>query len=1209
MVRGSSEVFKKLKALTVLSAVLLSGIVMSCGPSIPTPADGSPSAGGGTTAESYADIGRPSFLVPGRYLDYSVSYGLIPGSVNQSTSNLTANLRYQFNSISGENYSITEQTTDLHVSYGFTLPGPVMGFYNTGVANATVVAEQYRGYSSAGPIKASVINSTNFGSNYSFTTTLDMYASNGSFRRATGNGTNQVVVDSLLPLGSPGRGSFFGYYRTILSYYKSLSTLWRAPKALYTVRPGFAVDGTTSIATYMGTRSAVKVVHNVLNAPPVLNGTYIDLKWQDILYFDVYTGALIKAVMYVDNKINDTVAIKFHQLEFNLVDTNLDFGTPGVSPQNTYEDGMYDVVQYLASSALNDTNRSLFHHAAVGGATAPSNSTKLTADTFKILFGYGSALGYPLETLFLELNSSRLRDADAGGFYRSMDAAGTAVDGVKTVTDAAWAIIGSSVLGSAALKFQEDMFHYMKDNHYGNGSYSGLTFHAFARYNATSDPFFYAYDNLVAFLALNWLAFYTNSTLKAEAKSMAYRIISLFSGTASYPGFLNNTLFVESIDRNGLFAATERSVLDAFLAIYALSQYYVFNQSVQAKAHVDRAIAAFHKLLSRAWNATNKGFIHELQFDLSPKDTNQHLEDNAWALVASLSLLEAANHAYSAVDNITYYDVACDTWAAIKKVLYDSQNETFRAASNNQASHAGDLGILLYSLSGMLSVSRSTTITLATNATGNQFVYERLKPVKAIATWKLEMAHELPSPLAKITTVIPLNYSDVHFKIRYSNKTIYDEMFSVTDNAGVATFTFPLPTPPEFTDMDPARKSATAHLIGVVANRTGFEPTEALREFYVTSAISVWTDPKNPGARFEFTGNKFTAYFNNRTEPESVPSIYPGETFTVSINMSNSLAIDQNVTITFEGDIIDTNSSTVTVNASAVNATYALQLTARGNIPTEMQAMNFSISKNGSAILAGEIPVYVKIPVVLTNLIYSAYMVDDSNYSLTFNVKNLNKNRNESVTLTFSSVNLELTSGAPTFNVTDIEPDQEFPAALAFRRKADASILAVYEFSIKLSWGNVSLGTLSYLIPFRAPIEVVAISGPTAPVQGGLLLFALSLRNNLPSAASVKVSIYRVLNTGDTAAVNEVTVTLATGSNNFVVSCKDPLENPWDLGAREYRVVVQRGEVEVGRETVVANVNMSLENTIFAYVVVFGAFGLVFLWILNKKRQLDRAQR
>ncbi len=1204
MVRGSSEIFKKLKAMAVITAVLLSGMMMSGISSIKTPANGSSSVREGILGDSYADIGRPSFLVPGRYLNYSVNYGLIPGLTNQSTTNLTANLRYTFNSIAGSYYSITEQTTNMHVSYGYTLPGPVMGFYSTGVLNTTLLTEQFRGYSNTGPIKQSVSNSTNFASSYSFTTTVNMYTSNGSFSSATGNGTNQIVVDSLLADEAPGRAYYFGYYRTILSYYKSLSTLYRSPKALFTAVPGFWIDSTATVDTYMGTRSAVKV-HTYMNS----NYTNTQ-KWRDDLYLDVYTGVLIKAVMYVDSLDGN----HFHQLEFNLVGTNLDFGVPAPAPQNEYAKAIDDIKQYLATSALNDTNRSLFHHAAIGSAATPSNSTKLSADNFKVMFGYSLAINTALKTLFTETSESLLRDAVSGGFYQSMNAGGTTVDGVKTVTDAAWAILASSTLTpltNEIRQFQSDMFTYMLEQFYGNGTFNANTFYAFTRYNKTSDTVFYAQDNLIAFMALNYMAHYHDDTnVAALAKQTAYRLISMFYAPlgSPFPKFWggDNKLFITSINKNGLNDTTVKSSLVNSLAILALCQYYVFNQSTVAIGHVGRAIEAFNAMLAITWNATNKGFIHDVDYNLNPNDANQYLEDNAWAMAASVALLEAANKAYSSKKNITYYDVACDTWGAVKKVLYDSQNKTFRTASNNRASHAGDLGILLFSLSGMLGTSRSTTLTVATNGSGNKFVYEKLMPVKATARWMLNMTRtfQTVSTIPSINTLIPLNYSDVYFKIRYSNQTIYDEIFTVTNNIGNASFTFPIPTPPEFTDMDASRKSETAHLIGVVANRTGFEAKEAFREFYVTSGVTVWTDPKNPTARFDFSGDKFSAYFNNRETADSVPSIYPGENFSVSINMSSSILLPQQVNITFEGEIINRISVLTTVNASAVNSTYTLQLTAKGFIPVEMQAINFSISKNNSAILEGEIPVYVKIPVLFTNVKYAAYMVDNSVYNMTFSVKNMNTNRNESVHLVFSSVNLELV-GDETFNITDIEPNEEIPFAVSLRLKTGHERLNEYQFTIVLSWENVTLGTLDYIVPFRAPVEVLAISGPANPIQGSPMLYAFSLRSNLASSADVRVIIYRVLNTGAESVISEVPVTLAPGSSNFIVSCKDPLDNPWDIGVREYRVVVMYGSVEVGRETIMSNVQMSVEGVIFGYVLVFGAFGIVFLLIFNKKRQLE----
>jgi hypothetical protein len=125
------------------------------------------------------------------------------------------------------------------------------------------------------------------------------------------------------------------------------------------------------------------------------------------------------------------------------------------------------------------------------------------------------------------------------------------------------------------------------------------------------------------------------------------------------------------------------------------------------------------------------------------------------------------------------------------------------------------------------------------------------------------------------------------------------------------------------------------------------------------------------------------------------------------------------------------------------------------------------------------------------------------------------------------------------------------------------------------------------------------------------MIFAFSLRSNLESPIynSVRVIIYRVLNTGAMSVISETPVSLAIGSNNFIISTKDPLDNPWDMGVREYRVVVMYGSAEVGRETVNANVQMSLENILLGYVLVFGAFGIVFLLIFNKKRQLESVRR
>nr|MDO8115310.1 hypothetical protein [Candidatus Sigynarchaeota archaeon] len=1198
MGKGISEIFKKVKALTFLSLVMLSSVLIANMSSISTNPGQSTSNGMANTGlgESYADLTRPTFLQAGKYLNYSVSFSPIAGVLANST-NLSAYLYYDVNSISGQYYNLDETTSHLNIAYGYSNGNRTMGMYTTGVTQAVAEQEIIRAYSNAGPIRASSYNLTNFGISYGFNTVLNMYTANGSFSSASGNGTKAATIDSLLPPSQPQRVNYFGHYRTLVSYYGTLNALRINPKALYssTIATGFSYNGTAKVSTYMGDRETVRY----MRATTANN-------WTEALYFDMYTGILIKAILKVDKRLSGENA---HELVYNLISTNVDFGSELPAVSNEFDVALGEIKNYLAESALNDTNGSLFYHAAMGGASTPSNSSKFSSDLFKILKGYSTAFSDSLQVLFAEINASALRDVANGGFYRSMNAAGT-VDGVKTVTEAAWAILGTTHLGSVAMKFQQDMFNYM-ELLYTNGTYITSTFYAFTRSNA-SETVFYAYDNLIAFLALNWLAnYHTNGTLKTTARAMASNVINLFYAPISItvPSFwdVSKKLFVTSIDKAGSIVDTDKSVLDASLAIYALSEWYLFNNLVSnIKEYVTRAILAFETLLGKAWNATNKGFIHELTINLDPGDSNQYLEDNAWAMSASLALLEAANYANNK-KNITYYDVACDTWASIKAVFYDAVNKTFRRSSYDKSTIAGDLGVVLVPLAKMAYHSRSTQLMVSINSTGDSVTFERNKPVLATAKWVFNVQRSLPGLSLNIS--IPLNYSDVNFLTRYGNGTIYDQSFSVTNDEGISKFEFPLPIPPEFRNPDPTKEISSAHMVVATANRTGFEVASDARAFFVASSTSVDWDQSNPYVKFKFTTDTIERTAFNTTDKVRIPAIYPGENFSVTINMSNSFTVAQVVNITFDNGTLQRFSVLQAVNASTTNVAYTFNLQANDNIAIGDQNVTFSISKNGSAFFPGWIPFYVKTPIFITNVNYTSCMVDNGNYTLKFGVKNLNQNRNESVTVKFSSVNLVLASGSPTLNITDIRPKQEIPVEMLFRLSADASNLTQYEFTIDLEWKNNSMGSVTFLIPFRTPVEVLSISGPTTPAQNMPFLFSISVRNNRDTSVQAQIQVIRVMNNGNLVIVAAFNRTLVPGLNNILYSYVEAIQNPWDIGEREYSIVVVVDGAVAGRGMVLANVQMSLQTVMFAYVLVFGIIGILFLLVINKKRQLASIRR
>jgi hypothetical protein len=154
------------------------------------------------------------------------------------------------------------------------------------------------------------------------------------------------------------------------------------------------------------------------------------------------------------------------------------------------------------------------------------------------------------------------------------------------------------------------------------------------------------------------------------------------------------------------------------------------------------------------------------------------------------------------------------------------------------------------------------------------------------------------------------------------------------------------------------------------------------------------------------------------------------------------------------------------------------------------------------------------------------------------------------------------------------------------------------------------LGIFNYIIPYRAPLEVISIKGPTKPVQNGPLLFSIMVRNNRLTSTHLEIQLIRVLDNGANLIMAEYSWTVLPGENGKIITYVESLQNPWDVGNREYLIIVRSAMgTEYGRNTVISDVQLSIENVIFGYVLVFAIIGIVFLVAIYKKRQLSSVRR
>ncbi|MHA1791868.1 MAG: hypothetical protein ACTSVI_04430 [Promethearchaeota archaeon] len=1129
---------------------------------------------------SFADLNRPTFLEPGMYLNYSFSCHPYPAATfinfNEIT-NISGSLVYTVNSVNQTYYDITENSNNIQVKYGGSNGNDaLMGLYNISINRSVIEDDVYRGYTTSGPINSSFLNITNISAvpPYNYSTNMLISVSNNTLFSATGDQVNAITVDSNLT-SDVDRVKYFAHYRTLLSYYKNINILSLDPDELYETNLtsiGFSYNGEDLVSTnFIGDRPAVRYTRS-LTSPREEN-----------LYFDKYTGILLKLVIYIDKYPLENAPV--HEITYDLVGSNVNFTRELPFEQNEFNDAIKEIMMYLHASALNDTNNSLFFPQTSGNGSSVSNYSKYASDSFKILYGFEHVANGTLDELLYELNKSKLHDNANGSFFHSM--INNVPDGNKTISDAAWAILGSMQFGSSVASLQQEIFDFMETLYVKKNVTS--TFYGFARTKDELSGNLYAHDNLLAILALQKLALYhPNNTLATKAAEMAYNVSKLFYSDTSADHFWDSTngLFYTSIQPSGFSANNAKSTRDAALAIQVLCDAYLYNQTGNAGL-LDRANETLSILLDHLWNKMDFGFIHDVDSALVPNDANRTLEDNTLMLMALIDLFQAIN-LKNGTNDLYFHDVAYDTWSFIVSRLHDDENHTFISSTSDNTVRSGELGLLLAPLATLSEFAQSTTLTLSINDTDQKLVYENQSRAQVKAKWLFKYQKTLPQ--SDINLQIPLEYADINYYFRYNNGTQYAKGFNITNPSGEASFVFSLPNPPSFDE----------HKAYASANKSGFVPKSTVLLFRVECGVHV----------FQVNEQNFNTDFIEGENSTKYPAVYPGETFSMMLNFSSQIASTALINATLESDGFENTSTILTVNAGQENQTFHVNMTVFNDTTIGFHSFFLKISKNDSVFASLHVNYYVKMPFFINDMSYPSYIDNGRAYNLSFNVKNLNPNVAENLSITFSSLYLEIIGSSNTFNFTAISPSSQVSINITYRLKQDSPILSLYEFHLEMVRNGQNISTLRYNVEYRPIIEVIEISGPQKPLQNRPFLFSAVIENNYLETLSIQVKVFYVEPNGNEVLLKTETLSLEPGENKIFLDLSNQIISPWEIGLKEYRIKVYDPDGnKVSIQSIKSDVQVSLENAIIGYVSIFAAIGIIFLYAFYKRRQIEMVRR
>nr|MDO8119050.1 hypothetical protein [Candidatus Sigynarchaeota archaeon] len=472
---------------------------------------------------AYADLDRPTFLEPGKHLNYSFTFlPITPGPIaNYNTTDISGYLFYNTSSINDTNYEFVETISHLTINYKHVNPVRFMGLYNTNTPYSLIESDLRAAYTN-GTLLYESQNLTDFGLTYQYTNAIDVYAINGSVKAATGDQVCAGIV-STNESSNIDRLLYYAHFRSLVSYYRNVKVLLLPPNTLYANNisgagfPTFLKAGEEEIITSLGARTTVRFTRS---AYPLGDNR------KETLFFDKYTGILLKAILRID-EFPAAEKQPAHELVYSLVGSNVDFSTHIPPVENEFDNAIAQASEYLSSSVLYNSNNSFFIGATTGDGSAIVDDTIYTEANFKVLRGLVDASGENMSDLYMNIKTSPLRNITSGGMNSLLYPNGS-TNGVSTVTDAAWAIIGTIHLGQASAGFTEEMLTFMESLLVEGTYLSSIKFKAFARNNDTK-TMFHAYDNAISLLALELLAYnHTNSAVKTRASNLINQVAQLF---------------------------------------------------------------------------------------------------------------------------------------------------------------------------------------------------------------------------------------------------------------------------------------------------------------------------------------------------------------------------------------------------------------------------------------------------------------------------------------------------------------------------------------------------------------------------------------------------------------------------------------------------------------------------------------------------------
>ncbi len=667
----------------------------------------------------------------------------------------------------------------------------------------------------------------------------------------------------------------------------------------------------------------------------------------------------------------------------------------------------------------------------------------------------------------------------------------------------------------------------------------------------------YAHENFLAVLAnILWHRYAdANLTYKDESLDFASNIISNFSSNfwdSTFDGFYYkaNQDWTRYGDDNQKYLKTNA------LGIIALTEYYIETGSTNDTA-IEMAETIYQKINGILYNDTYGGYE---RYAAEPWDVAygpMMLEDNAWYLMALLSLFKATS------DPIYYYN-ATDLFQFFEKHMYDNDNAGYIFSRNAIANETKDFyanNLLIRVYHEMSEIFHNTELKGNLN---DSLLIKGEETLNLICNYRFYKEYEFESAGSSFKLDCDIEDANITFIIRYPDDTILEIIKpNNTDSSGSQSIIFKVND-----DL-----SDGTYSISVYANKS-FRAT-AFNTFYfnVTSGLSFKSD--------EIEGLDH--------------GIYRGDTLEINLTVSSTRNNNDFLNLYSESDSFSVDDKNIIINGKT-DTKFPINITANSNANLGNQTINFYIKNGTKTYLTFNFTIFINqsIEVLLISHKYEVFENDTLPISMSF--INYLSDIEQSVKVELFGIYIENIDENVDIAANTIS-SKTFYVRVNNTIHTNSTII-----NINVSRAGESIYFIEKEISVIQPIEIKSISFPSSVYQGQRAFLIIKIIN------------YREEPLNFTLYINNIPFPtnldqIGYGENEIIVDFT-PSINPFDFETKEYVISIKddSGKVLI-IETFQTEIRLSVLNFMIFYLIPILFPILIIIYYKNKEiksRELEK---